>query len=129
MAILQENQSQNRFSRRPQEKQQLTPTLAVSLWKSEPSEDGRVRFHWDVARIADDGSRTLATKTPESLLELPMFVARLAEAFASSSAIGEALRTKLSELAARLHPIAQALNADASRANGGNGKSLFTTAA
>lgn len=91
----------NSSPRRPTESVQLTESLVAGIWTAE-DDNGQVRHNWNLSRMSADGTRTYKTMNVASVLELPMFVARLSEGFASSDAVPADLREKLAQQAVDL---------------------------
>lgn len=97
----------NRRGRQPDETQQLTKSLSASFWRADT--DGGTRFHWDIARIGENG-RTFKTKRVEDVLELVQFGCRLAEILANSSAVESGLRKRLAAMSVALSEVIEVLN-------------------
>ncbi len=94
-------------ARQPDHTARITPSLSVSVWRSHDSETG-VRLHWDVSCISkDDPSRSFKTLRIESILEFPLYLARVAAGFASTEAVSPQLRSELQEFAKDMELLAE----------------------
>lgn len=100
-------------ARQPDHTAQLTPSLSVSVWQSHDSETGKIRMHWDVSRInSADPSKSFKTLRVESLLEFPNFLAKVAQGFAQTEAVGPQLRSELLQFAKDMGLLTERRNAN-----------------
>lgn len=110
-----QTRKQTRAARQPDHVAKITPTLSVSVWQSNDTENGRVRMHWDVSRLSsDDPSRTYKTLKIESLLEFPAFLARVAMGFAQTEAVSPQLRSELLQFAKDMELLTERRDANGS---------------
>ena len=100
MALFDNNsEQQSKSSRRgPTESIGIADGLQAALWEAQ-SEDGQVRYNWDISRLSEDGSRSYKTKTVTCLLNYPVAIARLCEAFSQCASVPAELREKLAHQA------------------------------